>query len=157
MTGIPFSKGKTMSKVIYDLMTIQDVEQVAQIEQSIFSMPWSKKSFAETIEKDMTIYVSAKEDDIVVGYCGIWISFDEAEITNVAVAEQARRKNIAFKMLEYLMELAKEKGVTKFMLEVRESNYCAIGLYEKLGFVNVGIRKNFYAKPTENAIIMWKE
>ncbi len=146
-----------MSEIELDIMRVEDIEEVAEIEKAVFSMPWSKEAFEDTIQKDMTIYIVAKKQGKVAGYCGLWISFDEADIMNVAVDAKYRRQGIAQQMLLFLMEQAKEKGVEKFTLEVRESNQSAINLYEKLGFKSVGLRKNFYSKPTENANIMWKE
>lgn len=146
-----------MSEIELDIMRVEDIEEVAEIEKAVFSMPWSKEAFEDTIQKDMTIYIVAKKQGKVAGYCGLWISFDEADIMNVAVDAKYRRQGIAKQMLSFLMEKAKEKGVERFTLEVRESNQSAINLYEKLGFKSVGLRKNFYSKPTENANIMWKE
>jgi len=137
-------------------MTEYDIEQVGEIEESIFSMPWSGKSFQEALNKENTIYLVAESDGKILGYCGLWNIIGEGEITNVAVRSEYRRKKIARALLEQLLATGKEKGVEAFTLEVRESNTGAILLYESLGFVHEGIRKNFYEKPQENAIIMWK-
>lgn len=145
-----------MSEIELDFMREADVEEVADIEQKVFSMPWSKEAFLDTLTKNMTIYVVARKAGKIAGYCGAWISFEEADIMNVAISKEYRRQGIAEQMLLFLMEKAKEKGVERFTLEVRESNIAAINLYEKLGFKSVGIRKNFYSKPQENANIMWK-
>lgn len=140
----------------YRLMTEQDIEQVAEIEKSIFSIPWSKKSFEESLKNENTVYVVACKDEEIVAYCGIYISLEVGDISNVAVKTEYRRKNVAEKMLLYLLYLSKQKGVMDVTLEVRETNVAAIKLYEKMGFDEAGIRKNFYEKPTENALIMWK-
>lgn len=137
-------------------MQEKDLEQVSKIEQDIFSNPWSKKSFSDSIKRNDTIYLAAKEEETVIGYCGIYCSFDEGEITNVAVRQEYRRLKIGQKLVEKLLEEAKTKGVTRFLLEVRESNKGAIALYQTLGFQIQGIRKGFYNKPKEDAFVMWK-
>lgn len=91
----------------------------------------------------------------VVGYMGMWIIVDEAHITNIAVHPQARRQQIAELAVRQMMLVAKERGAERMTLEVRKSNEAAIGLYEKVGFVNYGLRKNYYIEPREDAIIMW--
>lgn len=138
------------------LMTKTDLEQVAGIEREIFSMPWSEKAFADSLQSENTLYIVAEIDGKVAGYCGMYIAFEEGNISNVAVAPEYRRQKIAANMLKNILKLAKEKGVTDVVLEVRETNTGAIRLYEQIGFEEVGIRKDFYDKPKENALIMWK-
>lgn len=136
-------------------MTKEDLPEVAEIEADIFTMPWSAKGFGDAIENPYTLYLVALEDGKIAGYCGLWQSFEEADITNVAVREECRGRHTGTMMLDRLMELGKEQGITRFTLEVRSSNSAAVRLYEKLGFSSVGIRKRFYEKPVEDAVIMW--
>ena len=136
-------------------MMEKDVEKVAQMEKQIFSTPWSKESFIESLKQSYSYFFVACEEEIV-GYCGVHNLGGDGEITNVAVSEACRGQKIATKLLEYAMEQTMEEGVEAFTLEVRASNMPAIRLYENLGFVNGGVRKNFYENPTEDAIIMWK-
>lgn len=138
------------------LMDYSDVKQVSEIEKQIFTSPWSEASFKDTIVRDDTIYLAAYENEEIAGYCGLWQSLEEADITNVAVKEEYRGRHIAKAMLTKLIELGASKGIETFMLEVRESNKKAIGLYMGLGFEAVGIRKNYYQRPVENAVIMRK-
>lgn len=138
------------------LMEMNDLEKVAAIEGSLFSQPWSLKGFQDSLNSPDTIYLTALWDGEVVGYCGLLKSFEEADITNVAVAKEFQGRGIAFAMLSLLLKAGNEKGISDFTLEVRVSNASAIHVYEKLGFVNEGIRKNFYEKPKEDAMIMWK-
>ena len=117
-------------------MQAEDLEAVVRTESQIFSRPWSRKGFEDALRQKETIYLVAYEKDILAGYCGLLQSFDEADITNVAVVEKFRKKGVA--------------------TEVRVGNAPAIHLYEKLGFERSGIRPNFYEKPKEDALIMWK-
>lgn len=137
-------------------MTVDDISQVAEIERQIFSIPWSERAFRNSMESDNTIYIVAKENNNVAGYAGMYLSFEEGNITNVAVNPLSRRKGIGEKLVRDILNRAYEKGVRDVFLEVRETNSVAIALYEKIGFKEEGIRKNFYDKPRENALIMWK-
>lgn len=138
-------------------MTPQDAAEVAELEKQIFSLPWSEAGFLSSLKQPDTLYLVVCEDEKVVGYCGLLQSFDEADITNVAVSEACRGKGIGYQMLTELMRRGRERGIARFTLEVRVSNASAIHLYEKLGFASVGIRKNFYERPREDAMIMWTE
>ena len=140
-----------MSKVNIRPMNINDTLQVYNIEKTIFSLAWSQKSFMEACQRSENIYLVALIEGQVVGYCGMWTVMEEGNITNMAVACPYRKNGIAFLLMKEM-----EKGITAFFLEVRESNVNAIKLYKKMGYKSIGVRKNFYEKPVENAIIMSK-
>ncbi|MBO5354333.1 MAG: ribosomal protein S18-alanine N-acetyltransferase [Lachnospiraceae bacterium] len=137
-------------------MTKEDCVQVAAVEAASFSMPWSLKSFTETVEKENYRYIVAEENGEILGYCGFIYVLDEAEIPNVCVRSDARNRGIGRKIMEQLLTEAEQLGVTIAYLEVRESNRAARHLYESLGFTENGIRKNFYEQPTEDAVLMSK-
>lgn len=137
-------------------MEARDVPAAAAMEKEFFSDPWSEKAFQDAISDENALYVVLEEEGKVIGYCGLWQSFEEADIMNVAIAGEHRQKGAGYFMLTELMELGRKMGITAFSLEVRESNLPAIRLYQKLGFSLEGIRRNFYQKPTENAWVMWK-
>ena len=137
-------------------MTKEDCEQVASIEAVSFSMPWSKKAFTETVEKQNFRYYVAENDGEILGYCGFLYVLDEAEIPNVCVKASARQKGVGKQMMTVLIDEARELGIAVLYLEVRESNMAARKLYEGLGFEENGIRKNFYEQPAENAVLMSK-
>lgn len=135
-------------------MRKEDIIQIAALEKQVFSMPWSEQGFLDTLSMPNVIFYEAVEADRVCGYCGIYLAADEGEITNVAVDPACRRRGIAECMVTKLMETAAGEGARQFVLEVRASNEPAIRLYEKLGFAGCGVRKHFYEKPTEDAIVM---
>lgn len=137
-------------------MKADDVEIVSKIESEVFSMPWSAKDFLEMVEADYAYYFVAEVDGEIAGCCGIRNIAGEGEITNVVVAAPYRKKGIALKMMEYMLDRAAEIGIGACTLEVRVSNQPAIRLYERLGFKGEGVRPNFYDKPDEDALIMWK-
>ncbi len=138
-----------------DYMREDDLEQVCTIEDEIFSSPWDEKSFLDSIKHNDRIYLVAKEDKEVLGYCGMWNAIDEGQITNVAVKEEKRNKKIGYNMLKALINEGKNNNLKSVTLEVRVSNEEAIHLYHKFGFKDCGIRKGYYSKPKEDAIIMW--
>lgn len=133
-----------------------DLEQVAEIEKEIFSIPWSLEAFRDSLALDHTMYLVAVFEEKIVGYCGMYHVFHEGEIVNVAVAPEYRKKRVAKSLLEFLFFESVKHEIDNFFLEVRESNEPAIRLYESFGFEQTGIRKGFYEKPRENAIVMWK-
>ena len=136
-------------------MTAEDIPAVVEIEKECFSLPWSEKSFAESIAREDTIFlVCVDNTDAITGYIGMYVSFDEASITNVAVASQFRKKGCGEQLVIAAKEAAKAAGAESIFLEVRVSNAPAISLYKKQGFENLGIRKKFYEHPVEDAIIM---
>lgn len=138
------------------LMAEEDVESVSNIEMQLFSKPWTKQDFLNSMSDRHNIYLVAENDQCeVVGYCGIWGVLDEGQITNVAVRPEEQGIGIGYKMLQELISIGRNEGLSQFTLEVRVSNEKAIRLYQKLGFEEEGIRKEFYDKPVEDAIIMW--
>lgn len=141
-------------------MTLDDVDQVCVLEEMAFSMPWHKQSFIEMIESKDALYLVAEEDmpsKMIVGCCGMRSIVGEGDISNVVVHPEHRNKGIAQSLLKELLLRGKEEfNIKAYTLEVRQSNQSAVHVYEKLGFVSEGIRKNFYEKPVEDAIIMWK-
>ncbi len=143
-------------QVIIDYLNESQLDEVASLEERAFSQPWSRAAFKDAMESDNYEYITAVCDGVVVGYAGMQLVLDEAEITNIAVAESARNRGIAGKLLEVLGTICERRNVKFLHLEVRESNSAARHLYEKNGFVIDGIRKNFYQKPVENAVLMTK-
>ena len=141
----------------YTIRTLNkaDLEQAAALEQRIFSEPWSLKSFEDALEQKGNIYIAAKVEEKLIGYCGLWGVAGEGQIYNVAVAPEYRSRKIGEALIKELLDRGKKQGLTAFTLEVRKSNDHAIRLYQKFGFESAGIRKNFYDLPKEDAVIMW--
>lgn len=136
-------------------MQPEDVAAAAALEKACFSEPWSEQAFLDALKQpEALMLVAEKEHQLPVGYCGMYLSLDEAEITNVAVQPERRKQGIGDTILNAALAEAEKHGVQKIYLEVRESNAPAQKLYEKHGFESCGIRKNFYRKPTEHAIVM---
>lgn len=145
-----------MNKMILRKMIPEDLSQVCRIEKDNFSMPWSESSFLESMEREDTVFLTALAGEEVAGYLGCYCIAGVGEITNVAVKGSFRRQGIGGMLLERLYEEGALLHTAEFFLEVRESNEAAIRLYSRQGFVKEGIRKNFYEKPVEHALIMWR-
>ena len=142
--------------VVYRKMTAEDVPFISRLEEETFSMPWSADSFLEMISKEDARYYVAEDDGRLLGGCGVLMIAGEGNITNVAIAPEARNRGIGTALLRHLMAEGDREGLTAYTLEVRVSNAAAIHVYEKLGFVSAGVRPGFYEKPVEDALIFWK-
>ena len=133
------------------------VSQVAQLEKLCFSAPWSENSISSEMTNPLSCWLVALDGDRVAGYVGSQTVLDESDMMNIAVDPQYRRQGIAQALVEELVKCLARKGSRCLTLEVRASNAGAIALYGKLGFVQVGLRKNYYRNPREDAMILRKE
>ena len=143
--------------MIIEKMNSSHVAQIAQLEKICFSDPWSEKSVASELDNKLAFWLVAAEGDTVAGYIGSQTVIDETDMMNVAVHPDFRRKGIAEALVNTLVENLKKMGSRCLTLEVRASNAPAIALYEKLGFAEIGRRKNYYRNPREDALILRKE
>ena len=139
-------------------MNESHVAQVAELEKICFgSAAWSEKSVASELTNALAFWLVAVDGSRVAGYVGSQTVCDETDMMNVAVHPDFRRQGIGEKLVEQLVTELKSIGSHALMLEVRVSNAPAIGLYEKMGFLQVGLRKNYYRNPKEDAMILRKE
>ena len=127
---------------------------VAELERQNFSEPWSENSVRGELTNKLALWLVALDGEEVVGYVGSQTVLQEADMMNIAVAESHRRKGIARMLVEALI---RQLDAYQLTLEVRASNIPAISLYEAMGFQQVGLRKNYYRKPKEDALILRKE
>ena len=138
-------------------MELSHLDAVYDIECGTSAIPWTKNDLRkEVTDNKHAQYKVASIDGIIVGYAGLWHIVNEGQITNIAVSEKYRRRGVASKLVEALIDMAREKEMIGLTLEVRVSNIAALNLYEKYGFKSEGIRKRYYADTGEDAIIMWK-
>ena len=133
------------------------VKAVAELEKLCFSDPWSENSVASELTNKLALWLVAEEEGRVAGYIGSQTCTDESDVMNVAVHPDFRRRGMAEALVNALVEELKVIGSHCLTLEVRASNVPAISLYGKLGFLEVGRRKNYYRNPREDALIMRKE
>lgn len=138
-------------------MTLDDIEDVFEVEQKSFSVPWTKDAFvSEIIHNEKARYVVLEIDGKVLGYGGFWKILDEGHITNIALHPEIRGKGYSNLMIEELLKIAEKEKIVGMTLEVRASNKVAQGLYEKYGFKSCGIRPKYYQDNGEDALIMWR-
>lgn len=138
-------------------MEEKDLDRIMEIEKDCFTTPWSRESFSIEITQNLLArYIVAEIDEVVVGYGGIWMIVGEGHITNIAVESKHRKMGAGRKLVEGLIDLSEDMQVTSMTLEVRQSNVAAQNLYKQYGFIEHGIRPNYYADDREDAIIMWK-
>lgn len=135
----------------------QDVAEIAELEKVCFSDPWSENSIASELHNPLSCWLVAVENNRVVGYVGSQTVLDGSDMMNIAVAPDFRRMGIAQAMVSNLIGRLKERNSRCLILEVRVSNLPAIALYEKMGFIQVGRRRNYYQNPKEDALILRKE
>lgn len=135
-------------------MTMNDIDEVSELDKLCFSIPWSRNSFIDELSNKIAHYYVLRDDDIMIGYCGVWNVAGEGNITNIAVHPDYRRKGCGSMLMERLLTLAKELSLSLLTLEVREGNDAAQALYRKYGFEILGKRPNYYADNRETAYIM---
>lgn len=132
------------------------IDKLAELEQICFKEPWSRDSLLAELDNKNSYFIVAVQDNNILGYAGMYCILDEGYITNVAVSPLFRGNGIGKRLLNNLLDHAKKSKFSFITLEVRASNFIAINLYNSLGFSQMGIRKNFYKKPLEDAILMTK-
>ena len=146
-----------MNEFLIERLTSDKFCEVAELERLCFSLPWSEKSLELLlVDKNAGFVVCDGTSGRVVAYGGMVVVLDEGQITNIATHPDFRRQGLGERVVRAIIDYASESGLVSISLEVRESNAAAISLYEKLGFRGVGVRKNFYASPRENGIVMIK-
>ena len=142
------------SKIEIEEISKKDAPCVAKIEKECFSTPFSEADILGYIDNPIWNFFVATLDGSIIGYVSFTKIIDECQIVNVAVSKSARKMGVGTLLIERLLNFCRQNGVSKLFLEVRKSNTPAIKLYEKFGFLAVGVSKNHYSVPTEDAILM---
>lgn len=143
-----------MAEFVIKRLEAEHLSDVAAIESDTFGEPWSEKALELCVSDAGVGFVALGEDGRVAAYVTAMVVPYEIQIINVATKLGARGKGLATRVIDALVEFAKEMGAEQVSLEVRVSNAAAIGLYEKKGFFSAGVRKNFYKEPREDALVM---
>ena len=137
----------------YSILTNNLLKDAEITEKLCLHEGWNANQIAETINHG-GIYYCATINGNMAGHVGMSAIAGEGYITNIAVRDDYRKMGIGFGLMKQMLDYAKQNNLEFVSLEVRESNLAAINLYKKCGFELVGVRKNFYSNPTENANIM---
>ncbi|MGY0694890.1 ribosomal protein S18-alanine N-acetyltransferase [Virgibacillus sp. FSP13] len=145
-----------MAELVIRKMEYNDIDQVFEVEQASFDTPWAKDIFEqEIVENQFAHYFVLELDKKIIGYAGLWVVIDDAQITNIAVMPNYRGNKLGEKLFHYTMGQAIRLGGRRLSLEVRTTNVVAQRMYRKFGLVPGGIRKNYYTDNQEDAIVMW--
>jgi ribosomal-protein-alanine N-acetyltransferase len=135
-------------------MKRRDIPAVVALESEIYAQPWSPRVFFDELALNSRSYVVATDEGgTVIGYAGVLMIESDAHITTIAVANEARGRQLGKRLMIALVDRSLQAGARHLTLEVRVSNASAQGLYERFGFTPVGRRKNYYKD--EDALIMW--
>lgn len=137
-------------------MTLEDLNNLKDDLITSFDDFWSFDTLKNELLSDNSKYIVAKLDNIIIGFAGIKLIFDEAELMNIVVKKDFRNKGIASMLLTEIFNICSKCNINNINLEVNESNLLAISLYQKFGFNKVGYRKNYY-NATFGAILMSKK
>lgn len=143
-----------MDNIIIEEMKLKDLRNIKNDLTSEFDDFWNFNILKEELQNENSKYIVAKINDEVVGFAGIKIIIDEADIMNIVVKNNFRKKGIGSLFLQQLIDLSKTLNITSISLEVNEKNIAAISLYKKFNFKEIGIRKKYYNN--NNAILMIK-
>lgn len=131
------------------------IASIVRIERESFSDPWSEDAFVGMVDSPLAVFtVAVDEDESVIGYSAATGAWEDGEILSVAVDGKARRRGIGGLLLDSAIAALKDQLVARVFLEVRESNSAAIALYKSRGFEQLSIRRNYYRRPVENALVM---
>ena len=137
-------------------MVADDITAVMEVDKASFSSPWTEEIFHLELDKNENAhYYVMILDDKIIGYAGMWVVIDDAQITNIAVLPEHRGHKLGETLFNFLCQKAILMGVSQLSLEVRVSNVIAQKMYRKFGLVPGGIRKNYYSDNREDAIVMW--
>jgi ribosomal-protein-alanine N-acetyltransferase len=141
-----------------------DVEALASLERRCYSHPWSVRGFREALRRGEHGLVlvarapaGADPERGILGYCVIETAADELHVHNLAVRPEYRGGGLGRRLLAIALTIGERRGARVALLEVRESNRPAIGLYHSMGFLSVAVRRNYYSQPTEDALVLRKD
>ena len=135
-------------------MRKDDLDSVLEIETEAASFPWSKAQFEKEFGNSFSTLYALCADEKIAGFAVIWQAADELQIANIAIEKRCRRKGLATWLLQTAIAEGRRRRLASVHLEVRRSNIKAVRLYHKLGFETIGVRKDYYKSPREDALLM---
>jgi len=140
-------------------LTAADIDDVLALEETAFTNPWTRAMYLAELDNPGVSYCFLARDAnrLAVGFCSFWRVLDELHINNLAVLPECRRCGVASTLLSFVLNKGVEFGARRATLEVRRSNDAARALYERFGFSVAGVRPNYYSKPVEDALVLWRE
>ncbi len=148
-----------MGSLVIEPLTAADVDDVLALEEAAFTNPWTRAMYLAELDNTGVSYCFLARNDSrqAVGFCSFWRVLDELHINNLAVLPELRRTGIGSTLLAFVLQKGVELGAQRATLEVRRSNEVARMLYDRFGFSVAGVRVNYYSKPVEDALVLWRE
>jgi ribosomal-protein-alanine N-acetyltransferase len=144
--------------VIEPLTTVDDIDAILMVEEASFTSPWTREMYLAELENpEVAFFLIARVGEAVVGFCSFWRVVDELHINNLAVLPDRRRQGIGAALLAQVLREGVRLGAIRATLEVRRSNEVARRLYERSGFSVAGVRRLYYTRPVEDALVLWRE
>lgn len=142
-----------------EALTHDDIDDVLAIEEAAFTSPWTRAMYEAELENRGVsfCFIAREAERRAIGFCSFWRVLDELHINNLAVLPELRRVGIGSHLLTFVLEKGVELGARRATLEVRRSNDAARLLYERFGFTVAGVRAEYYSKPVEDALILWRD
>ena len=145
-------------------MRDDDLDAIMQIEPTIYSHPWTRGNFSDSLNSGYSAWVleeNTKNNRVLIGYTLMMLVMDEAHLLNLSIAQAQQKRGLGRYLLEHMLKIAKNHNASNMFLEVRPSNISAIALYENMGFCEISARRGYYpADPTifksgrEDAVLM---
>src|SRR5436189_4437497 len=144
---------------IEPLASPRQIDEILSIEEASFTNPWTREMYLADLDNRGVSYcfTTQSEDGHIVGFCSVWRVAEELHINNLAVKPEFRRRGVATALLTHALREGARFGAHRATLEVRRSNDAARLLYERFGFTVAGIRRGYYSKPIEDALVLWRE
>lgn len=136
-------------------MNMSDLDEIMAVENVVYPFPWSRGNFADSISAGYSAWVCRIGGELV-GYAVVMLALDEAHLLNISVDANRQGMGFGARLLRHAMQVARDRGAVKLLLEVRPSNVQALALYQHFGFVRIGVRKNYYpaVEGREDAIVL---
>lgn len=155
----PAGQGKPLGlrSLILEAMQTADVEQVMAIENSVYPHPWTRGNFMDSLASGYEAWVAREPDFRLAGYFLAMPVVDELHLLNISVRADLQGQGLGLMLLDRVVGLARDQGMLSILLEVRPSNRRALAVYERYGFVRIGLRKAYYpaaGQTREDAIVM---
>lgn len=134
----------------------KDLQEIEQIEKSLYKNPWNREAFLRDLENDIAFNYVLEHEGVIIGYYGFWVMFDSVDITKVSIRKELQGKGLSNILMNDFFSRIKNLDIKTITLEVRVSNNKAINLYKKYGFKEIAKRKQYY-DDLEDAYILQKE
>lgn len=138
-------------------LTLLDLSDLMNVEKDCFEDPYQAKQYEYELADNPCAYLYGYyKDDNLIGFIDYWVTFDTTQLCKIGVLEAYRQQQIATELMDFMYEEAIKENCETILLEVRASNQIARSFYEREGFLEINVRKDYYSNPSEDAIVMGK-